>query len=170
MENNNQIWEQKDKRISFLSILHSLAILHQGQNLDDKKLADFATQLNDELYMKYPFPIDTSFLDNKRNSGAINAPGSVKICPVPDCGSPMIRQLNKKNPKGPDWKCSNKSCKFQKMIGGGWVKSQFITGVWDDKPENIDRAKAEDQILDEATHFEHFENEHPNNRIPEEYL
>ena len=71
-----------------------------------------------------------------------------KICPVPDCGHPMIRQTNKKNPKSPDWKCSNKNCKFQKMMGGGWKKSEFITGVWDDKDTTPERV--EDNFQDEA--------------------
>lgn len=154
MENNiNEIFNQKDKRISYLSILHSLAILHQGQNLEDSKLSEFATKLTDALFIKYPVPGEEAKPINGSNSmsGEWDAKNiKVKLCPVPGCGKPMIRQFNKKNPKSPDWKCSDKKCKFKRAYDGGWRKSDFITGEWDEKPEDKARANHQDDIDDQA--------------------
>jgi hypothetical protein len=86
----------------------------------------------------------------------------VKICPVPDCGHQMIRQTNKKNPKAPDWKCSDRNCKFSKAYDGGWKKSEFITGAWDEKDTTEARQADNDY---EANHQQ---NEHPDS-IPDEY-
>ena len=158
MENNiNEIFNQKDKRISFLSILHSCAILHQGEKLDAVDLEAIAYGMTNKLFKTYPAPNEEIVRDIKlRPIKSMNEPKG-KICPVPDCGQPMIRQFNKKNPKAPDWKCSDKNCKFKKAYDGGWMKSEFITSVWDDKPQEIARANHEDSILEES------------NQIPEEY-
>ena len=167
METNNQIWEQKDKRISFLSILHSLAILHQGQNMDDAKLADFATKLNDTLYQKYPFPTDmakTTPFTPKATTAPLNASGNdIKACPK--CGKPMNRQFNKKTEKSPDWKCSDNKCKFN-FQNGQWVASQYITSAWNDNPKDVARANYQDSVDDES-HKQHYQNEHPDQQYGE---
>lgn len=45
-----------------------------------------------------------------------------------------------KNPKAPDWKCTNATCKM-KQVNGAWVASDFRTGVWD-APTNGSRPAA----------------------------
>jgi len=58
-----------------------------------------------------------------------------KLCPV--CGSQMNRILieNKKNPRSPDWKCSDPSCKWKwNAPTGQYVPSPYVTGVWDTLP------------------------------------
>jgi len=108
---------------------------------------------NDDLDSKPPVQEKPA---TKQNSVPDTMLG-VKICPVPDCGKYMIRQENKKNPKSPDWKCSDKNCKFKKAYGGGWVRSDYITGDWDADQKELARANHEDSILEEA------------NQIPPEY-
>lgn len=55
-----------------------------------------------------------------------------ELCPV--CLREMIRQENKTNPKAPDWKCSDRNCKFQwDKQTKQYIPSQFVTGVWDNK-------------------------------------
>lgn len=135
MNNDNKIWEQKDKRISFLSILSSLCLLHQGGKYDAVQLAEEAKKINARLYIDYPFPKESDLPSQKtmdEQAKKIDGSGNTKICPVPDCGKLMIRQHNKKNPKSPDWKCSDSKCKFKKAYDGGWRKSDFITGAWDE--------------------------------------
>lgn len=69
-----------------------------------------------------------------------------KLCPV--CEQPMIQQTNKKNPKAPDWKCSDRNCKFQfDKQKGTWVVSEYITGAWDNNYE-----KPEDKIQRAVNH------------------
>ena len=51
MENN--IWNQKDKRISWLSIFSSLT---QTSGVDVDKAVDKAFDINRKLYQAYPFP------------------------------------------------------------------------------------------------------------------
>lgn len=163
MENNiNEVFNQKDKRISFLSILHSCAILHQGEKLDAPDLEAIAYGMTDKLFKTYPAPGEEikptqKPMQNYQPKPMSDLPiGKVKICPVPDCGHPMIRQYNKKNPKAPDWKCSDRNCKFSKAYDGGWKKSEFITGAWDES--DTTKARQEDAMQDEA-----------NNQPPEEY-
>lgn len=58
------------------------------------------------------------------------------LCPV--CGKEMVANIagKAKNPKAPDWKCSNRNCKFQwNEQAKNWVVSEYITGIWDEKPE-----------------------------------
>jgi hypothetical protein len=143
------------KRISFQSIFSSLCTLYQRTTPDDSLIADLeatAHDINKRLHEKYPF-VESELPSQKvmnQQAKTTDGSGKVKICPVPGCGKPMVRQFNKKNAKAPDWKCSNKNCKFKKLIGGGWAKSDFITGVWDEKEEDINCAKNEDDITDEA--------------------
>lgn len=51
-------------------------------------------------------------------------------CPV--CQGEMYdNTTNKKNPKGPDYRCKDKNCKFQlDPDTGEYVESTFGTGVW----------------------------------------
>ena len=67
-----------------------------------------------------------------------------KDAKCPQCGADMWdNRFNKKNPKGPDFNCTNKECKFQLkkgcqvayenkkfLIDGEWETSQFVTGLW----------------------------------------
>lgn len=131
----------KDKRISFLSILSSITQHEQ----DISKAEDLTYAINKRLYEAYPLE-ETQTYQLKSFSDLPTGKG--KLCPV--CQSPMIRQTQKRNAKAPDWKCSDKNCKFQKAYDGGWRKSEFITGVWDEP--NTDGAKAEDAMQDEANH------------------
>ena len=170
MNNNiNEIFNQKDKRISYLSILHSLAILHQGQNLSDEKLSEFATKLTDNLFVKYPTPSDnTPALTPKPATAPLNANRSglkQSFCPV--CGSVGIRNDagKLKNAKAPDFKCS-KGCKFS------WDKqtrqyqpSEYITGWWQPREEDIARANYQDSVDDES--HKHYQNEHPDQQYGE---
>lgn len=162
MENNNKMWEMKDKRISFLSIFSSLMESFNetmtGEYIDERinTIKDRAFEINDELYKKYSIPEQggSSYKNStqKRTTSSNNSSDNVKkerLCPV--CQSPMIRQTEKKNELAPDWKCSNRNCKFT-FKGGKWVASKYITGVWD---INEDKLRNEDNILDEATHYGH---------------
>ncbi len=142
MTDINEVFNQKDKRISFLSILHSCAILHQGEKLDAPDMENIAYAMTNKLFKTYPAPGE----ETKGGPEAYqpktmnNLPtGKGKICPVPDCGHQMVRQFNKKNPKAPDWKCSDKNCKFSKAYDGGWKRSEFITGAWDEKDTTKER-------------------------------
>ncbi len=50
----------------------------------------------------------------------------------PDCGGPMWdNRVNKKNPKGPDWKCKSKEC--QKAV---WLKP--LGSVPIDQPKSME--------------------------------
>jgi hypothetical protein len=138
----------KEKRIAFLSIFSSLC--RTGQ-ID----TETASKVVDSLFEKYPLEGAKTYQPKTMS----NLPaGKGKICPVPDCGHPMIRQFNKKNPKAPDWKCSDKNCKFSKAYDGGWKKSEFITGAWDEPDANKARQadndfEASQQENDEYPNF-----------------
>jgi hypothetical protein len=47
-------FNQKDKRISFLSIFSSACLLHQGGKFDINELEDMAINATEKLYEKYP--------------------------------------------------------------------------------------------------------------------
>jgi len=67
----------------------------------------------------------------------------------PKCGKQAIANTNKKNPKAPDWKCSDPDCKWKK-INGEWVESEFVTGVWNnDNPEAKFESELEEDKEDE---------------------
>jgi len=153
--------ESTSKRISFQSIFSSLCNLHQGGKFDFSQLEDIAHEINKRLHEIYPCEKTNLPPQSMMNQQAKEVDGfgkvKIKICPVPDCGQPMVRQYNKKNPKAPDWKCSDKNCKYKKSYSGGWSKSEFITGAWDEKEEDVRRAAREDSVTDEA------------NNPPEEY-
>jgi len=63
MENNN-IWEQKDKRISYQSLFSTLATLYQNGTYDYKQLSQMAYELNEDLHKRYPTPEEIP-LENK---------------------------------------------------------------------------------------------------------
>jgi len=52
------------------------------------------------------------------------------LCPV--CNGDMYdNRTTKKNPKGPDYRCKDKNCKYQlDQESGEYVESQYGTGVW----------------------------------------
>jgi hypothetical protein len=163
-----EVFQTKDKRISWLSIFSSLCNHNQGGG-DLKAMVESAFSINNELYAKYPFPEAKS--NNppptayKPATAPLNASGSgsdTKLCPV--CGAFMIRQTNKRNPAGPDWKCSVKTCKWQ-WQNGEYVKSNYITSAWDVKEKDVARANFEDDAADQA----HHQNEHFDNSLPPEY-
>lgn len=54
----------------------------------------------------------------------------MQTCPV--CGGPQWdNRQNKKNPKGPDFTCKDKTCKWKQEKGSDeWVPSDYPTGVW----------------------------------------
>jgi len=143
--------QNKDKRISFLSILSSL--MSNGSFQEDvNSCVEKAFEINEKIYVKYPFPMDTPSFAQKPVRSPNNASDSVlgsKPCPV--CQSPMIRNDagKMKNPKAPDWKCSKRGCRF-KLEDGQWVRSDYITGVWDEKEEDTQRANHEDSVLADA--------------------
>ena len=66
----------------------------------------------------------------------------IKQCPK--CSKTMNPVFNKSNPKAPDHKCSDTSCKWKK-VSGKWVESDFITGAWND-PVPQGRAGAEQRF------------------------
>lgn len=70
-----------------------------------------------------------------------------KKCPV--CGKPMVYNQNKvKNPKAPDWKCSDPNCKYQyDPLQKMWVPSEYVTGVWEDNPRAAAQAKFEAELV-----------------------
>jgi len=123
----------KDNQISWQGIFKGI----MQQEKDALKAEDLTYAIWGRLQERFPLEEKQTLVVRDNTTGK-TATGT-KICPVPDCGSPMIRQTNKKNPKAPDWKCSNKNCKFQKMMGGGWKKSEFITGIWDESPADKSR-------------------------------
>jgi len=83
---------------------------------------------NDDLDSKNPAVFKKSQAE-KSKDGVYNHSESM---PCPKCNSPMIRQTEKKNPKSPDWKCSDKNCKWTKNNRTGeWEKSMYITSKWD---------------------------------------
>lgn len=146
---------QRDKQISWQGIFKGI----MQQEKDALKAEDLAYAINKRLYEAYP---ETEPQVSQKTMNQ-----NIKICPVPDCGQPMIRQYNKKNPKGPDWKCSDKNCKFQKAYDGGWRASEYITGAWDPKPEDrahVIKSIRQDQDL-EVIQEEQFDD----NSIPPEF-
>jgi len=52
------------------------------------------------------------------------------LCPV--CNGEMFdNTTNKKNPRGPDYKCKDKNCKYELDKDSGMYKpSEYGTGVW----------------------------------------
>lgn len=125
-------FQKKDRRISWLSIFSSLCNLFQKANgevgLTPIEIEKIAYQINDELNIKYPMDEPEPF----PSKGLWRDPATSKTCPV--CGKPMNPQLEKRNPNSPDWKCSDKNCKFQfDKESKKWVPSQFITGLWNEK-------------------------------------
>ena len=151
----------KDMRISWLSIFSSLTKALDIDKVKVETLAETAYELNENLYKKYPFVIkqiptgepskSTSYVPKSIvGANRVVTGGSNKLCPV--CQSPMNRVFNKKNEKAPDWKCTKPGCKFQ-WKNGQWVKSDYITGAWDEKPEDIARANFNDQMTDEANNL-----------------
>jgi len=161
------MWEAKDKRISFQSLFSSLCELYKGTTPDGVLVNDLekmAYELNANLHKKYAYT-EKPMTKNITVGKVVNQTGGVEIHPCPVCGKPMNRQYNKKNPKSPDWKCSDSNCKFTKAYGGGWRKGDYITGDWDPKPEDLALANHQDAIDDEA----HKNNEHTDEDIPAEY-
>lgn len=119
-------FNKRDKRISWLSIFSSLNQNHQLPIASSpEELAKIAYQLNDELNERYPQEEPQPFPNKHEWKG----PAGSKNCPV--CNLPMVLQTDKVNAKAPDWKCSDKNCKFQlDRTTGKYVESKFITGVW----------------------------------------
>lgn len=63
------------------------------------------------------------------------------LCPV--CAQPMNANTEgkAKNPKAPDWKCSDRNCKFQfNKQSKNWVVSEYITAIWDSTPTQAQNA------------------------------
>lgn len=60
-------------------------------------------------------------------------PASEKVLPdaCPKCGGPIWdNRTNKKNPKGPDWSCKDKTC----------TDGKFVTAGWCEKPKDAPKA------------------------------
>ena len=65
----------------------------------------------------------------------------VPNCPV--CQKPMLQNIagKQRNPKAPDWKCSDQNCKFQfNKQTGQWVISEYITSMWDNTQNQTQNA------------------------------
>lgn len=54
--NQDKMWEQKDKRISYQSLFSTLATLYQGGKYDYNQISDMAYELNEKLHKVYPTP------------------------------------------------------------------------------------------------------------------
>ena len=161
MTNDNQIWEQKDKRISFQGLHGHLC---QLGGMTENEIWELTKKRNEELYQLYPFPSETTTSAPKSFVGANRAIKSdIKACPK--CGKPMNKQFNKKTEKSPDWKCSDNKCKFN-FQNGQWVASQYITSAWNDNPKDVARANYQDSVDDES-HKQHYQNEHPDQQYGE---
>ena len=65
-------------------------------------------------------------------------PTTMIIPDCPACSKPMVPNTagKQRNPKAPDWKCSDQNCKFQKNKSTGeyTIPSEYITSIWDDVP------------------------------------
>jgi hypothetical protein len=159
--------ESTSKRISFQSIFSSLCNLYQGGKYDFSQLEDLSHEVNKRLHEMYPAEVkpivEYSPTIAQEMFRKETKPVRGKFCPV--CQSPMIRQTEKKNPKAPDWKCSNKACKFQKAYDGGWRKSEFITGVWDEP----DTKQAEIKNMGQQSQLDVIQQDEYNQQIPPEY-
>ena len=121
----------KDSRIIFQSVFSSLtnyyAQLHSVKEVNE--IVKEALIIAEELKEKYPMQeiIDEPFPDKP-----VMRDAAVKPCPV--CGKFMIPQTEKANEKAPDWKCSDKNCKFSwDKSTHTWIPGQFITGIWNKK-------------------------------------
>jgi hypothetical protein len=65
-------------------------------------------------------------------------PTTITIPDCPVCQKPMIDNsaAKQKNPRSPDWKCSDRNCKFQlNKETGNYVVSEYITSLWNDVPQ-----------------------------------
>ena len=126
MSNINEVFNQKDKRISFLSILHSLAILNQGGKVDAVDLEAMAYGMTSKLFKTFPAPSEEQSKTQPVSQSAHNS----EACP--DCGGVMKEKSGVKN--GRKWSgafCQNPECK--KVI---WypkqTKQQTIKSMHDD--------------------------------------
>jgi len=68
-------------------------------------------------------------------------------CPV--CNGEMYdNTVGKKNPKAPDFRCKDKNCKFAlNKKTGEWEPSEYGTGCWLPKGEEIFKGTAPKKIL-----------------------
>ena len=71
----------------------------------------------------------------KHNKIAIDIDADDPICP--NCNGPMWdNRVNKKNPKGPDFKCKDKACIVpgSKYVSGFYLDSDYVSGI---PPEEV---------------------------------
>ena len=60
---------------------------------------------------------------------------NIKQCPVCDKQMNYNGEGLQKNPKAPQWKCSDINCKFQwDKRSNQYMQSKYITSVWDNSP------------------------------------
>ena len=56
----------------------------------------------------------------------------------PKCGGPMWdNRGRKKNPKGPDFSCKDKNCRWKQDYDGKWIESSFPTAIFPEKSTEI---------------------------------
>jgi hypothetical protein len=135
MTNENQMWEAKDKRISFQSLFSSLCELYKGTTPDESLVGDLekmAYQLNTNLHKKYTYA-ETSMKPSYKASAYNSKPTNEgETCA---CGKPREYREGIKN--GRKWRammCKDKKC----------------TPIWLPNQKDIARANHEDAILEEA--------------------
>jgi len=113
MENENKMWESRDKRISFQSIFSSLCGSYQGKDaIVFSQLEDLAYAINGRLHEKYPAPTESTSFAQKLATTPNKAINSDNSEPCSKCGSPMKEKSGVKN--GRQWSgsfCTNPNCK-----------------------------------------------------------
>jgi hypothetical protein len=146
MENNNQIWEQKDKRISFQGLHGHLC---QLGGMTENEIWELTKKRNEELYQMYPFPSEKTLASYQKPTGRPNnASGNDIKCAK--CGADTKRKEGIKN--GKKWVahfCQNKECDAPNFESAKQTKKQY------------NEAMAGDRIDEEA--HNQYKNEHQDN-------
>lgn len=99
-------FNNKDKRIAFLSIFSSLCTKVQGKELETIDVYEASITITDKLYTKYPIYTAEDALPNLQERKTEDMAG---LCPT--CNSLMLVKSGVKN--GKQWKgkfCSKKGC------------------------------------------------------------
>ena len=125
MDNTIKAFQQKDKRISFLSLFSTLTDYYKGTDKELADIVDLTEKLNSRLYIDYPFPEETEV--QKATEKQIPM-----VCP--QCKKKSLYHNKGISPKSnapyENYKCSK--CKYIQ-----WVSSTY------------DQKKAQESKLDE---------------------
>ena len=121
----NNYDNNKDKRISFLSIYSSLATLYHGSTAGYEIMSNEAFQINEKLYQKYPIIEETNNTPSfaqKLNGGANNSVRIDSNAPICErCNIPMTfvkAGVSKKTNKAYTafWSCPNNKSRGCKTV------------------------------------------------------